>query len=471
MAALLKRAVLGRVWALIALVVLLVAGPGVGAQDGSHVRFGVVDGGAGYSDDLDALGVGWEQITFDWRAFQPDSPGDFETDAVDPARLRGGREVVGLIVGLPEWASESGLLPDGLTLPDEDPGNVWAAFVRRLVRAYAPRGVHHWIIGDEPNVRPGEGTVQFAGEVEDYAALLKTAYRAAKAVDPDAVIHAAAMNDWVDQAAGRDPYLARLLGVLAADPDAAANGMYFDVVTLRALGNTQRLSDSLDSTRALLGDLPGKSIWLELNASPTLDPQFPVPDPVFAVTLREQADFLVQGAALGWAAGVERIAVTAWIDDPDASMPWGLLRADGSRRPAFSAYQRLIEWFDPALTVQRYSFPAEYPAAGDLVVLEGPEQDIYVLWARGTEPVQFIVTAGAVGEKAALYQAVGPARTLSAEDVRYPAAYVIDAAAASLDANGFLTIAGPPSILVMNHTDDFFHVVYAVVDGEEVRIK
>ncbi len=327
-----------RILTLIGILVLLTAGYRAKAQDDSGAaRFGVIGVGA-RADDAQTLGVGWEQITFDWRAFQPDDATDFDTESIDPAWIQSaknqGREVVGLIVGVPDWAADD----RGVA----DPDNAWASFVRRLVRIYGARGIHHWIIGDEPNIRPGEGIVQFGGEVEDYAALLKAAYLAAKAVDPEAVIHIAAMNDWVDQAAGREPYLARLLSVLAADPDAAANGLYFDVVTLRELGNTQHLSDSLDAIHALLEAMPGKSIWLELNASPTLDPQAAVPDPVFAVTLREQADFLVQGVALGLAAGVERIAVTALIDDPDLSTPWGLLRADGSRRPAFGAYQRSL---------------------------------------------------------------------------------------------------------------------------------
>ncbi len=104
-------------------------------------------------------------------------------------------------------------------------------------------------------------------------------------------------------------------------------------------------------------------------------------------------------------------------------------------------------------------------------MLEGPEQDVYILWARGDQPVQFMVTTGAVDDEATLYTADGPGRTLLATAARYPAVYVIDAPAASVDSNGFLTVAGPPRILVMDKTDDFFHVVYATVGGDEVRVK
>jgi hypothetical protein len=44
-------------------------------------RFGLVN--AYVAPDAAAeLGIGWEQITFDWRAFQPHSPDDFITDSI-----------------------------------------------------------------------------------------------------------------------------------------------------------------------------------------------------------------------------------------------------------------------------------------------------------------------------------------------------------------------------------------------------
>jgi hypothetical protein len=105
-------------------------------------RFGVVE--AFYRpDDARELGVGWERIIFEWARFQPDGPGDFNTDAVPEEWLieaqSAGREVVGLLKNTPLWASdiqELGAPPNGLDLPIDDPGNVWAAFVMRTVTYY-----------------------------------------------------------------------------------------------------------------------------------------------------------------------------------------------------------------------------------------------------------------------------------------------------------------------------------------------
>jgi hypothetical protein len=455
-------------------------------------RFGAIN--AYEAPDAAAeLSIGWEQITFNWSAFQPHGPAEFITDSIDPAWLdsaaRAGREVVGLIASTPAWASESGersAVPEGLGLPSSDPGNVWATFVRRLVETYAARGVHRWIIYDEPDVPRGEGRVQFAGSVEDYAHLLRAAYQAATAADPRAQIHIAAMSWWADVAAGREPYLARLLRVLSA----SAGGDYFDVMMVRVLDSTQAIWDITTQTRAILdaAGLVDKPIWLVTNATPTRDPRDPqvsASDALFGITPEQQADFVVQAAAISFALGMERVGIERLVDPPapphaqgiigaaidwlvagrEQPPAWGLIRADGSRRPAFEAYQTVIRLFTPATAAQSYSH-----AAADLITLEQGDKDVYVLWARGTTPVSFVITSGAVGESAVLYNAHGQPLPVSSEAVEWPAAFTIEAPPAQLDANGFLTVAGAPRILVFDHSD-FYRVVYLDTPYERSRLR
>jgi hypothetical protein len=194
--------ILGAALTLVPLAPVLAGGPGNNpAPPPVSPRFGVVE--AFYRpDDARALGVGWERIIFEWAQFQPDGPGEFDTAAVPDEWLldaqRGGREVVGLIKNTPPWASDShklGAPPDGLDLPIDDPANVWAAFVQRLVKYYGETwGIRHWIIYNEPDLRPGEiGWYEFDGDATDYAHMLKVAYLAAKTANPDAVIHMAGM--------------------------------------------------------------------------------------------------------------------------------------------------------------------------------------------------------------------------------------------------------------------------------------
>jgi hypothetical protein len=437
-------------------------------------RFGVIDSGDHPADIAD-LGVSWEQITFSWAAFQPGGPDDFVMSAVDAdvlsAAAGAGYEVVGLILDTPAWASDSGepgAIPRGLDLRIDDPENVWAAFMARLAAHYAPSGVHRWIVYSEPDVQLGEGRVQFAGTVKDYARLLGVACIAAKAVDPAATIHVAGMNWWADVAAGREPYLARLLRTLRADPDAAANGYYFDAVTLRVFDTTQAVWDVVTAARAILdtADVPGKAIWLETNASPTLDPNGGQPKPVLGITPDMQADFIVQAAALSLAAGVEAVAISRLSDDAAESQPWGLIRADGSLRPAFDTYQTVIDLFGPTLGAQRYSRPE-----AELIVLQRADREVYVVWARGTTPVQFEITSAQVGEAATLYRPGGSPASVQSGPDNWPAAFVLDGPAARPDANGFLTVAGSPRVLVTDTAGGFVRVVYVVVSGERFRLK
>jgi hypothetical protein len=456
-------------------------------------RFGLVNAYAA-PDAAAELGIGWERITFDWRAFQPHRPDEFLTASVDPAWLdaaaRADREVVGLIANTPVWASASGerfAVPDGLSLPATDPGNVWAAFVARLAAYYAPRGVHRWIISDQPDIQRGEGRVNFAGSVEDYAALVRSAYLAATAADPRAQIHLAGMNSFVDTAAGREPYLARLLRLLKND-SSSTYGYYFDVVMVRAFDNTQTVLDQITQARAVLdaAGLPDKPLWLVTNASPTDDPLTPAESPLFGITPDQQADFVVQAAAISFASGVERIAIDRLSDSPtppqaqgllgsainwlagssDESPAWGLIRADGSRRPAFDAYRTVIALFAGTSAVEWH---ADF--AADLVVLGQADRDIFVMWMRGGRSGSFVVTSGQVGETAAFYDSYRASGETVSAAVEWPAAFTIAAPAARIDANGFLTVAGSPRLLVLDRSD-FYRVVYLdTANDERARLR
>jgi hypothetical protein len=153
---------------------------------------------------------------------------------------------------------------------------------------------------------------------------------------------------------------------------------------------------------------------------------------------------------------------------PSVSQPWGLIRADGSRRPAFDAYRAAIDRSSPTTAVQHYSH-----AAADLIILEQGSRnnrDIYVMWVKGAAPARFVVTSGAVGEAATLVSAYRDSGPVSSEAIEYPAAFTINAPAALPDANGFLTVAGSPRMLVLDHTD-FFRVVYLDTASERARLK
>ncbi len=386
-------------------VLVLLAMTGVAAaQPAGQIEpvFGVIE--AYYRpEDAAALGAQWDRMIFHWDAFQPVSAGDWNPEGVRADYLAearaAGRQVVGLIKGTPVWASDSGTpggVPHGLDLPFQSPDNLFGAFVLRLVAEYAPLGIHDWIIWNEPDIRPGEGIVEFEGDVADYAALVRTAYQAIKFADPTAHVQLAGMTYWYDANAFREPYLRRLLRVLFNDPDAAANGYYFDGITLHIYFTTWTVVPIIEQSNAILWDygLANKEVWLaEYNASPRRDPQAGI-DAMFHVSLDQQADFIVQAAALALAQGVDRLAVYRLYDNaftPGVSEPWGLVRGDGSLRPAFAAYQQVIERFNGAERVE-YT-PSE---GADLVTFRFSDRTLYVMWSSAFAPGTFMIHAGGI---------------------------------------------------------------------------
>ena len=309
------------------------------------IRFGVIEsfedpGAAG------RLGVAWTRARFQWADVQPTGPADWEPPLDDEAlaaELAAGREVVGLLIGVPAWARDRRGLPRGLELPTDDPDNTWAVFVGDVVARYAGR-IDRWIIWNEPDIddRDAPGHT-WDGTAAEFFQLQRTAYLAAKAANPEAVVHLAAFTYFWDPG-----YFARFLDLVTADPDAAANNYYFDVATAHLYFQPNGVYNVLYAFRQVM-DSRGLAhpLWLvETNAPPMNDPYWKVDNWTLAVDLNEQAAFIPQSIAAALAAGAERVAVYKLKDtagDRAANPePFGLIRWDNSRRPAFDAYRIAI---------------------------------------------------------------------------------------------------------------------------------
>lgn len=336
------------------------------------------------------IGVGWDRIIFDWAQHQPTGPDDWNTLNVDERWLTTaqacGREVVAIIKHTPAWATDgtpSIGVPRGLTLPVDDPDNLWARFLRRAAEYYAPRGVSRFIIWNEPDIPAGVYGYEFEGSVEDYAQLLRVAYHALRAGNPGAIVHLAGTTYWHDVNAGRPLYVERLLDVLTADPEAPAHGWYFDVLTLHIYFRVETITTIVSAMRAVLDrhGLGDKAIWIaETNASPNLDPLWPVTRPNWQIDLDQQAAFLLQAAALGLAADVERIGVYKFFDwsiAPGAES-FALIRHDQSRRPAFDTWGLVIDQFSTVTGAD-----LGQTAAADVVHLRRSDgTHLIAAWAR-----------------------------------------------------------------------------------------
>lgn len=405
----LVRTLLPGLFGLLAL--LLLSPASVRADDGDNWRYGVIE-----SDENPAaatrLGVGWTRTRFQWAEVQPDGPDEWEPPLDDEtleAEIEDGREVIGLLIGIPDWARDDDLLPSGLYLPADDPDNLWAGFVREAVTRYEGQ-IDHWIIWNEPDIAdPDTPGHTWDGSSADFAQLLRVAYLVAHEANPDVVIHLGAFTYFWDPA-----YFGQFLDDLLAMPDAAENNQYFDVATAHLYFQPAAIYDII---RAFQDDMARRGLWkpiwlVETNAPPADDTYWPVSNWTLYVTQYEQAAFIPQAMASALAAGVERLSVYKLMDtdsDRDANPePFGLLRQDNSRRPAYDTYAEAIRRFGRVLDARR----ERWDAVGQ-IRLEQQEQTTTVLFSRLPQAQEAVVLAEAA--EAQLVDMWGKESTIEAE--------------------------------------------------------
>jgi hypothetical protein len=402
---------------IILLAVLTLIAPAVGIRPASAAppapdpRFGIVEAFVNPAA-AGLAGAGYTRIILRWDVIQPAGPVDWKPANVpDPLiaeELAAGREVVAILIGTPAWASTQG----GHSAKDVPDLFYWQAFVRRMAQQYQGR-IRHWIIWNEPDVwdtmHPGS---TWNGTEADYYRLLKTAYQAIKDVDPSLGVYVAGMTYYWDWEHGRRRYLDRLLDVVAADPEAAAHGYFFDGVIYHLYFNPNQTVDVLEETKQALTrrGITGKEIWInETNAPPSDDKaELPWSQPRFRVTLQEQAAFMIQEFALAFSSGASRVEVYKLrntADHPESIEPFGLLRADNSPRPAFGAYQA-------AATHLRDFRTAYRQRAGDVVAVtfDRGDRTTTVLWAAGRKPARARVRA--IASQAELVDEQGRSRVV-----------------------------------------------------------
>lgn len=388
--------------------------------------FGIVEG-MWFPELTCELNPGWERLIFDWSAHQPNGPDEFVGFLnIDDRWLQAAnacnREVVAVVKNTPAWATDGipgAGVPRGLYLPVDDPDNVWANFMRQMGSYYASRGVQRFIIWNEPDIQPGTYGFEFDGTLEDYFTLVKVAYLAVKQGNPAASIHLAGTTYWHDVNSGERLYTDRLLERIQQDEDAEQHNYYFEALSLHIYFRSDTVYDIVTVYRDLLDqyDFEDKAIWItETNASPNLDPRWPVTRPQFQISLEQQASFLIHSAASGLAAGAERIAAYKLYDQqlPEGGESFGLLYpADATPRPAFTTWQTVIQQFND---VQQ----ANLARTEQVNVVQAEHQNdrqSLTMWARTAQSLQIEITA--TSEKGYLIDQYGNEMILRAVDDLY----------------------------------------------------
>ena len=372
------------------------------------------------AEAADRAGAGWSRVLFWWSEMQKDGPGGlnlFATDQdnyINNETMRG-RMLAGAVLNTPPWASSDGSrngVPNGLYLPYDHPDNHWGQFMKLMASHYKGR-VDTWIIWNEVDISHGQWDT-WNGSLDDYVQLQKVAYKAIKAGNPNATVLPFGAAWWYDYG----DTISQMLDMLAADPEAAANNYYFDVANLHLYSRAADIPRIVGWYRAEMAKRGmSKPIWIgETNAIPYDDPIWQASKANFRATMDEQASYIIQAFATYVGLNVERVSVNRAIDGTDfeaGGEPFGLLRNDGSTRPAFTAYQVATRYFG---SVREAAYRHDASGVTKVTMQKGGER-VTVLWTMSGGDAS--ATVEALGAQALKVTKWGDAETISASGGRF----------------------------------------------------
>jgi hypothetical protein len=445
----------------------------VGSVPRDDPRFGAVQAIASPDKAVQA-GVRWERIIFPWAQMQPNSanemlPGYF-TDAQIDGEVKRGITLVGVVLYTPGWAATDPSLggaavPKGLDRPVSDPNNTWARFIGRLAAKYKGK-VDSWIVWNEPDLIDKDTKFQhnWAGSEADFWQLQKSAYLAIKQANPQAQVLLSGFSFWHAKEAGLEPYLKRLLDIGAKDSSAPKNNWYFDGVPLHPYANPLNSFALPEIIRGILDERGlKKEIWnVESNAVPWDDPVGLLSREPWRVTMDEQTSYIIQMLALSLAADVDRVSVYKMRDEsPENGQNFGLVREDGTTRPAYTALQTAVTYFSGAkgatytwngsgnppssrevkaiLDSRNDHYQFIWPGQINQVALERDGERITVVWNVTRRPLTALVAAGS--GQATLVDTLGRTSEITAQDGLYQV--YLDAARTDTDPrDASLTLVG-----------------------------
>jgi hypothetical protein len=316
--------------------------------------FGISTGGSIQSEDpatlgkdLDAignLGAKWIRVDINWAQIQAAGPSSYDWTAidrvVDGATARG-VNVLGGIVYTPGWARPSGTSSTYGPEPAQ-----YAAFAKAAAAHLSARGVHAYEVWNEPNVKAFWTP---SPNVAHYTRLLKAAYPAIKAGDPQATVLSGGTAPAPDDGTSYSP-ISFLKGIYAngggGSFDAVSHHPYCwpampgDAEGWSAWYQMYGTSPSLRSVRSANGD-SGKKIWATEFGAPTNGPAGSF------VSEGEQAKMIAKAYSVwrgyDWAGPLFSYQARDYGTKTDTRENFfGLLHHDFTPKPAYDAYRQAV---------------------------------------------------------------------------------------------------------------------------------
>lgn len=316
-------------------------------------------------DEAVALGAGSVRVAPDWTVLQRQQAEAFDwtyTDRVVKAAADRHLEVLLTLGNTPRWASRYPKDPEPAVWNYNPPRSLddWRRYVERL--AARERSVADWQVWERSSIH------FFRGSDKDLTQLAQAGIQSVRKSDADALV-------LMPEPGGID------LGAINQLYGWGAEKFFNGLALYPALDRPEQM---LRPLRVLQTDIVRKKgplmhLWVAGFGWDTEAVPGPLARPL--ASEEQQARYLVRMAALALADGVERVYWQSLRDrtvqDYQRQSRSGLVRLDGSRRPAFRAYQTLISRLgERQLTARADWGPHAYGLLFDGVLVawsDGPE--------------------------------------------------------------------------------------------------
>ncbi len=340
-------------------------------------------------DAAKTSGAGFIKTRFDWATLQPTRESPFlwpqYDNVVREARVRG-LKVVGILGDSTQWASLAlSSDPDDWrhSPPKDKELPAWSNYVKRVVGRYKV-DVQAWQVWENPDAQ------NFRSVPRAYRKLARAAVDAARESDPKAIVHAA-------EPGGVELDFIRDLNSNGLTP--SLDGISVYPVSqwqpgVRSAPEKFALPYATLREKLLLGDGKTRDYWVGGVAFPAVE-SVGTEAQNAAYSPIAQADYLVQTFALALAGGAEKVVWSALQDEPQGTSSStavgnGLLRADGTARPAYSALQQ----FSKFVGAKPYAGNLAFDRNAIAVLFDDKKSGTLVAWSpAGNSLVSLSTTA------------------------------------------------------------------------------
>jgi hypothetical protein len=311
-------------------------------------------------NDMKSLGISWIRIDLDWNDIQPTGASSYSWDrfdAVVTAAHARGINVLPIITYTAPWARSSACPSNPMCAP-ANPAQ-FATFANAAATRYAPRGVHHWEVWNEPNQA---GFWAPASNAAAFTKLLVATYPAIKRADPNATVVSGGLAS-TETSGGNIAQLDFLAGMYAngaaGHMDAVGYHPYsFPVpptypATWNAWAKMGMNTTSFRTIMAAHGD-GAKQIWVTEYGAPTNGPGALAT--LTNYNLNASPDHVDEAYQAALATQFVRVTTTYpwagpafWYSYKDIGTStsstenfYGLIRYDGSHKPAYNSLKSEI---------------------------------------------------------------------------------------------------------------------------------